>query len=109
MRYYPQRMRRKNQRKSRSSTLSFRQVIEVSFVTVAMLLPNVALAGGLAWPCGACSSYRASALYDQGGYGEYAEYGPWARGRYYTSGCHSARQPVWTESGWLFRLVTVCD
>ena len=90
-----------------SRAFSFQQVIRVWFVTVTVLLPNMALAGGLTWPCRACVAY--STLYDRGGYGEYAEYGPWARSRYYASGCYSARQPVWTESGWLFRLVKVCD
>ena len=48
--------------------------------------------------------------YEYGGYGEYAEYGPWAhsnRGVY--AGCYLARQPVWAETGWLFRRVQVCE
>jgi hypothetical protein len=48
--------------------------------------------------------------YEYGGYGEYAEYGPWAhstRGVY--ARCYLARQPVWAETGWLFRRVQVCE
>jgi hypothetical protein len=46
------------------------------------------------------------------GYGEYAEYGPWAySGRYGAGygGCHPARQRVWTPYGWRLRAVQVCD
>jgi hypothetical protein len=38
------------------------------------------------------------------GYGEYAEYGPWAY-----RGCYLARQRVWTSHGWRLRAVQVCD
>jgi len=55
-------------------------------------------------------SRRFAYPYEYGGYGEYAEYGPWAhsnRGVY--AGCYLARQPVWAETGWLFRRVQVCE
>jgi hypothetical protein len=46
------------------------------------------------------------------GYGEYAEYGPWAynvryRERYVS--CYPARQRFWTPYGWRLRVVQVCD
>jgi hypothetical protein len=45
--------------------------------------------------------------YPDGGYGEYAEYGPWIYRNIY--GCHSIRQRVRTEDGWLYRLLQICD
>jgi hypothetical protein len=44
-----------------------------------------------------------------GGYGEYAEYGPWSRSnRRAAVGCYPARLPVWAGTGWLFRRIQVC-
>src|SRR3954464_5172725 len=42
-----------------------------------------------------------------GGYGEYAEYGPWAYRR--IDGCSPVRQRVRTDDGWLTRLVQICN
>jgi hypothetical protein len=48
-------------------------------------------------------------VYEVGGYGEYAEYGPWAySNRGIHVGCYPARLPVWAETGWLFRRIQVC-
>jgi hypothetical protein len=41
------------------------------------------------------------------GYGEYAEYGPWAYSGYY-AGCYLARQRLWTPYGWRLRAVRSC-
>lgn len=46
------------------------------------------------------------------GYGEYAEYGPWAynvRYREHYVSCYPARQRFWTPYGWRLRVVQVCD
>jgi hypothetical protein len=43
------------------------------------------------------------------GYGEYAEYGPWARNGYYGGGCYLVRQRLWTAQGWRRRAVQVCN
>jgi hypothetical protein len=46
------------------------------------------------------------------GYGEYAEYGPWAYSVYYGGGyggCYPARQRVWTPYGWRLRAVRICN
>lgn len=45
------------------------------------------------------------------GYGEYAQYGPWAYSGYYGGygGCYLARQRVWTPYGWRLRAVQICD
>ena len=40
------------------------------------------------------------------GYGEYAQYGPWAYRSY--SACYVVRQ-VWTSRGWRQRAVRICD
>ena len=48
------------------------------------------------------------ALYEIGGYGEYAEYGPWANTGPLRNGCRPGRIPVLTEAGWLYRRVEVC-
>ena len=39
------------------------------------------------------------------GYGEYAEYGPWARDR----GCYLARRNVFTPYGWRRLPIQICD
>jgi hypothetical protein len=44
--------------------------------------------------------------YDYGGYGEYAEYGPWAHR--HQRGCRIVREPVWTGDGWLSRKLQIC-
>jgi hypothetical protein len=47
--------------------------------------------------------------YEIGGYGEYAEYGPWAHSnRFVPAGCYPARAPIWAVTGWLFRRILVC-
>ena len=43
------------------------------------------------------------------GYGEYAEYGPWAGNNAYRGGCYTVRQRLWTAHGWRRRAVQVCD
>ena len=40
------------------------------------------------------------------GYGEYAEYGPWA---YPAGSCHPAVRKVWNGSRWRSRRVAVCN
>ena len=45
------------------------------------------------------------------GYGEYAEYGPWASRNYGAGygGCYQARLRVWTSYGWRWRPAQVCN
>lgn len=47
--------------------------------------------------------------YPYSGYGEYAEYGPWAYSRSRGSQCYPAREPVWTGDGWLSRRIQICE
>lgn len=41
------------------------------------------------------------------GYGEYAEYGPWAYRGYGT--CYAGQRKVRTSRGWQYRPVRICD
>ena len=72
------------------------------------LAPPVILLADVLGPVPFAGPYS-DEVYEVGGYGEYAEYGPWAysnRGIYV--GCYPARLPVWAETGWLFRRIQVC-
>ena len=42
------------------------------------------------------------------GYGEYAEYGPWAYRRYAGGGCQLIQRRVWTAYGLRSRTVRIC-
>jgi hypothetical protein len=42
------------------------------------------------------------------GYGEYAEYGPWASRSYYAD-CYLVRRRMWTPYGLRWRSVRACD
>jgi hypothetical protein len=100
-------------------------VLLFAAASIGLISPTGAIAGGGGWHGGGWG-WRGPALgieagadlasgyygypYEYGGYGEYAEYGPWAHGnRGVYAGCHSARQAVWAETGWLFRRVQVCE
>jgi hypothetical protein len=67
---------------------------------------------GLGWGLGLAGGYYGYPLDDSYdypyGYGEYAEYGPWAYRNSY-GGCYVARQRVWTSYGWRWRNVRACD
>jgi hypothetical protein len=64
---------------------------------------------GVAVDVGLASGYYGYP-HEPGGYGEYAEYGPWAySNRGIHAGCYPARQPVWAETGWLFRRIQICE
>ena len=43
------------------------------------------------------------------GYGEYAEYGPWAQRGYAPGPCQLTQRRVWTAYGLRWRTVRVCD
>jgi hypothetical protein len=43
------------------------------------------------------------------GYGEYAEYGPWAYGGHVRGGCYARRQRGWASYAWRLRAVQRCD
>ena len=72
------------------------------------LAPQVILLGDVSGPVPFAGSYN-DEVYEVGGYGEYAEYGPWAySNRGIHVGCYPGRLPVWAETGWLFRRIQVC-
>lgn len=107
----------------------FRRAVVALFAiaSIGSLAPTDAMAGG-GWRYGGGWALRGPAFaliggaaigfedgfygypygYPSGGYGEYAEYGPWAYGSR-GGRCYSARQPVWTESGWLSRRIQICE
>lgn len=104
--------------------MGFHKSVVVVVAAALIVTPSLAMAG---WR-GASLAWRSTAFavagqvgifglatdfygypYEQGGYGEYAEYGPWARSGSFVRGCYPARQPVWTEDGWLFRRISVCQ
>ena len=112
----------------RSKALKVRKAVVVLSVTasIGLLAPTDATAGRGGWRSGGAGGWRGAAFgvigailtsstygiygypYDYGGYGEYAEYGPWARS-VYRHNCYSVRQPVRTEDGWLFRKARICE
>jgi hypothetical protein len=66
---------------------------------------------GLGWGLGLAGGYGypLDDSYDfPYGYGEYAEYGPWAYRNNY-GGCYVARQRVRTSYGWRWRNLRACD
>jgi hypothetical protein len=83
-----------------------------------LTVPDVAAAGsfvvvpgvrGIGYPGGFGYARLYGHPFDDGydypfGYGEYAEYGPWA----YRSACYVVRR-VWTGRAWRQRAVRVCD
>jgi hypothetical protein len=72
-----------------------------------------AVYGALGMGLGQAGGYPLDDGYDYPyGYGEYAEYGPWAhRGSYGIGygGCYQARLRVWTAYGWRWRPALICD
>lgn len=91
-------------------------IVVVICVTGA-LVPDMAEAGGaygfpawgwsyrpVGWGWGAVYGYPLDDSFDPPvGYGEYAQYGPWANG-----GCYQARRRVVTPYGWRWRKLQVC-
>jgi len=62
------------------------------------------------WGFGVISGYPLDDSFDPPyGYGEYAEYGPWAYRGYYGDGCYRTRQRMRTGYGLRLRTVTICD
>jgi hypothetical protein len=72
-----------------------------------------ALGVGLGLAGGNYAGYPYDDSYDYPyGYGEYAEYGPWANRGYNGvgfNGCYQARLRVWTSYGWRWRAGYICD
>ena len=92
----------------------------VAFCVLGALAPDVAAAGGAygfrswglsyptyglaGWGWGTVYGYPLDDSFDPPvGYGEYAQYGPWAYG-----GCFEMRRRVATPYGWRWRQVQVC-
>jgi hypothetical protein len=105
------------------NTMKYRRVVAVLLAVVLVgsaltsramahrwrrLAPQVIWLGDVSAPVPFAGSYN-DEVYEVGGYGEYAEYGPWAySNRGIHVGCYPARLPVWAETGWLFRRIQVC-
>jgi hypothetical protein len=65
---------------------------------------------GVGFGLGIGSGYYGYAYGDDypSGYGEYAEYGPWAWRNYYAD-CYLVRRRMWTPYGWRLRSMRACD